>query len=54
MNKRLAEILEHIAEMLNDAPAYMMSSKVVDSTMINLMQGMLKDLEKMRKEIGLK
>ncbi|MEA3437894.1 MAG: hypothetical protein U9R43_15625 [Thermodesulfobacteriota bacterium] len=54
MNKRLAEILDHIAEMLNYAPAYMMGSKVVDSNMINLMQGMLKDLEKMRKEIGIK
>jgi hypothetical protein len=54
MNKRLAEILDHIAEMLNYAPAYMMGSKVVDSNMIKLMQGMLKDLEKMRKEIDLK
>lgn len=54
MNKRLAEILDHIAEMLNYAPAYMMGSKVVDSNMIHIMQGMLKDLEKMRKEIGLK
>jgi hypothetical protein len=53
MNKRLAEILDHIAEMLNYAPAYMMGSKVVDSNMIDLMQGMLKDLEKMRKEIPL-
>ena len=51
MNKRLAEILEHVAEMLNDAPSYMMGVKVVDSNMMNLMQGMLKDLEKMRKEI---
>ena len=54
MNKRLAEILDHIAEMLNYAPAYMMGSKVVDSNMMNLMQGMLKDLENMRKEIGIK
>lgn len=54
MNKRLAEILEHVAEMLNYAPSYMMGVKVVDSNMINLMQGMLKDLEKMRKKIGLK
>ena len=54
MNKRLAEILDHIAKMLNYAPAYMMGSRVVDSNMIKLMQGMLKDLEKMRKEIGLK
>ena len=54
MNKRLAEILEHVAEMLNYAPSYMMGVKVVDSNMISLMQGMLKDLEKMRKEINLK
>ena len=54
MNKRLAEILEHVAEMLNYAPSYMMGVKVVDSNMINLMKGMLKDLEKMRKKIGLK
>jgi len=54
MNERLAEILEHVAEMLNYAPSYMMGVKEVDSNMINLMQGMLKDLEKMRKEIGLK
>jgi hypothetical protein len=53
MNKRLAEILDHIAEMLNYAPAYMMGTKVVDSDMIHLMQGMLQDLEKMRKEIGI-
>jgi len=54
MNKRLAEILEHVAEMLNYAPSYMMGVKVVDSNMIRLMQDMLKDLEKMRKQIGLK
>ena len=54
MNKRLAEILEHIAEMLNYAPSYMMGVKVVDSNMVSLMQNMLKDLEKMRKQIGLK
>jgi hypothetical protein len=53
MNKRLAEILEHVAEMLNYAPSYMMGVKVVDSNMINLMQGMLKDLEKMRKQVGI-
>jgi hypothetical protein len=34
MNKRLAEILEHVAEMLNYAPSYMMGVKVVDSNMI--------------------
>jgi hypothetical protein len=54
MNKRLAEILEHEAEMLYYAPSYMMGAKVVDSNMISLMQDMLKDLEKMRKEIGIK
>jgi hypothetical protein len=54
MNKRLAEILEHVAEMLNYAPSYMMGVKAVDSNMISLMQNMLKDLEKMRKEIGVK
>jgi hypothetical protein len=52
MNKRLAEILDHVAEMLNYAPSYMMGVKAVDSNMISLMQDMLKDLEKMRKEIG--
>lgn len=54
MNERLAEILEHVAEMLNYAPSYMMGVKEVDSNMVSLMQGMLKDLEKMRKEIDLK
>ena len=54
MNRRLAEILEHIAEMLNYAPAYMMGTKVVDSDMIHQMQGMLQDLEKMREEIGIR
>ena len=54
MNKRLAEILDHVAEMLNYAPSYMMGVKDVDSNMISLMQGMLKDLEKMRKELGIK
>jgi len=54
MNRRLAEILEHIAEMLNYAPSYMMGAKVVDSDMIHQMQGMLKDLEKMREEIGIR
>jgi hypothetical protein len=53
MNKRLAEILDHVAEMLNYAPSYMMGVKNVDSNMISLMQGMLQDLEKMRKEIGI-
>ena len=54
MNNRLAEILDHVAEMLNYAPSYMMGAKTVDSNMISLMQGMLKDLEKMREEIGIK
>lgn len=54
MNRRLAEILEHVAEMLNYAPSYMMGVKAVDSNMMSLMQGMLKDLEKMRKEIGIR
>ena len=54
MNKRLAEILDHVAEMLNYAPSYMMGVKDVDSNMISLMQGMLQDLEKMRKEIDIK
>ena len=46
MDKRISEILDHVAEMLNYAPSYMMGSKIVDSDMINIMQGMLKDLEK--------
>ena len=54
MNKRLSEILEQVAEMLNYAPSYMMSVNVVDSNMISLMQGMLKDLEKMRNKLNLK
>ena len=54
MNKRLAEILDHVAEMLNYVPSYMMGVKDVDSNMISLMQGMLKDLEKMRKEIDIR
>lgn len=49
---RLSGILDHLAEMMNNAPAYMMGTKVVDSKMIKEMQEMLKDLEKMRKEIG--
>ena len=53
MNNRLAEILDHVAEMLNYAPSYMMGVEDVDSNMISLMQGMLQDLEKMRKEIGI-
>jgi uncharacterized protein YutD len=52
MMTRLSEILDHIAEMMNYVPAYMMGTKVVDSKMIKEMHDMLKDLEKMRKEIG--
>jgi len=52
MMKGLSGILDHLAEMMNDAPAYMMGTKVVDSKMIKEMQKMLKDLEKMRKEVG--
>jgi len=46
-------MMKRLAEMMNYAPAYMMGTKVADSAMIQEMQGMLKDLEKMRKEIGL-
>lgn len=52
MLNRVSQILDHIAEMLNYAPAYMMGTKIVDSNMMTDMQQMLKDLEKMRKEIG--
>jgi hypothetical protein len=52
MMKGLSGILDHLAEMMNDAPAYMMGTKVVNSKMIKEMQEMLKDLEKMRKEVG--
>ena len=48
MMMRLSGILDHIAEMMNYAPAYMMGTKVVDSEMIKEMQDMLKDLRKMR------
>jgi hypothetical protein len=48
---RLCGILDHIAEMLNYAPAYMMGTKTVDSDMVREMQEMLKDLERMRKEV---
>jgi hypothetical protein len=50
--KRVADILSHVAEMMNEAPDYMMGTKVVDSKMIEEMGDILKDLEKMRKEIG--
>lgn len=52
MLRRLSDILDHVAWMLNYAPAYMMGTKAVDSAMMNEMQNMLKDLESMRKEIG--
>lgn len=48
---RLCDMLDHIAEMLNYAPAYMMGTKTVDSDMVREMQEMLKDLERMRKEV---
>lgn len=54
MMKGLSGILDHLAEMMNDAPAYMMGTKVVDSKMIKEMQDMLKDLEKMRKKIDVR
>ena len=54
MRNRMAEILEHVAEMMNYAPAYMMGTKKVDTKMINEMQEMLKDLAKMRKEMGMR
>jgi urease gamma subunit len=54
MMKRVADILSHLAEMMNDAPDYMMGTKVVDSKMIEEMGDILKDLEKMRKETGLR
>jgi hypothetical protein len=52
MMRGLSGILDHIAEMMNYAPAYLMGTKVVDSKMIKEMHDILKDLEKMRKEIG--
>jgi len=54
MIERLAEILDHLAEMMNDAPAYMMGTKVVDSDHMKEMSEMLKDLEEMRKATGLR
>ncbi|MEW6667386.1 MAG: hypothetical protein AB1512_19450 [Thermodesulfobacteriota bacterium] len=51
MVQRLCQILDHVAEMLNYAPAYMMGTKTVDSDMIQEMHGMLKDLEQMRKAV---
>jgi hypothetical protein len=52
MMKNLAQMLDHVAGMLNDAPAYMMGTKTVDSGMVNQMHEMLKELEGMRKEIS--
>jgi hypothetical protein len=54
MTDRLASILDHLAGMMNYAPAYMMGTRIVDSDMMEEMQEMLKDLEKMRKETGLR
>jgi hypothetical protein len=51
MIEKLSQILDHIAGMLNYAPAYMMGTKTVDSNMMTEMRQMLMDLEKMRKEI---
>ena len=54
MMNRLADILSYVADMMNEAPDYMMGTKVVDSKMIEEMGDILKNLEKMRKEIGLR
>lgn len=54
MQKRLAPILDHIAEMLNEAPAYMMGTKKVDSAMVKEMHDMLRELEAMRGSVGLR
>ena len=51
--KRTAVILDHIAEMMNYAPAYMMGTKVVDEKMVKEMQIMLKYIERTRKELDL-
>jgi len=51
MVQKLCHILDHIAAMLNYAPAYMMGTKAVDSGMVREMHEMLKDLEKIRKEV---
>jgi hypothetical protein len=51
MVKKLSHILDHVADMLNYAPAYMMGTKAVDSEMVKQMREMLMDLETMRKEI---
>ena len=54
MMDRLADILSHVAEMMNEAPDYMMGTKVVDSKMIEEMGDILKNLEKMGKATGLR
>jgi hypothetical protein len=54
MMDRLAEILYHVARMMDNAPAYMMGTKTVDSAHMQEMSEMLKDLERMREETGLK
>jgi hypothetical protein len=51
MVQELCNILDHVAAMLNYAPAYMMGTMTVDSNMIQVMHSMLKDLEKMRKDV---
>jgi hypothetical protein len=51
MMNRSADILAHIAEMMNYAPAYMSGTKVMDYEMVIEMQNMLKDIDKMRKEL---
>jgi hypothetical protein len=51
MRNRLADMLEHLASMMNEVPAYMMGTKNVGSGMIQEMQGMLKDIEQMREYI---
>jgi len=54
MQKRLAAIIDHIADMLNEAPAYMMGSRKIDSKMMKEMHDMLRELEKMREALGLR
>jgi hypothetical protein len=52
MLSELAGILDHLAGMMNDAPAYMMGTKTVDSAMMDEMRGMLKALEAMRQALN--
>ncbi|MEJ5376643.1 MAG: hypothetical protein WHX93_08695 [bacterium] len=54
MQKRLAAIIDHIADMLNEAPAYMMGTKKIDSKMMKEMHDMLRELESMRGAAGLR